>query len=60
MSDIRISSKDHTMDCDKLIICQVLDGTWVHDMCQGSPVGCKVVNGSHSGFRGALAKSKRQ
>ena len=32
--------------------CQVLDGTWMHDMCQRFPVGCKVVNGSHSGFKG--------
>ena len=42
------------------VLCQVLDGTWVHDMCQGVFCECKVVSVVHSGFKGVLAKSKRQ
>ena len=41
-----------------LAACQVLDGTWVLDMCQGSSVGCKVVSGSHSGFMGLLQRAR--
>ena len=40
--------------------CQVLDGTWVHNVCQGVFCECKVVSVVHSGFKGVLAKSKRQ
>ena len=38
--------------------CQVLGGTWVHDVCQGFSVGCKVVNESHSGFKGLLWRAR--
>ena len=42
----------------KTFECQVLDGTWVHDVCQRLSVGCKVVNGSHSGFKGSLRRAR--
>ena len=34
------------------VLYQVLDGTWVHNVCQGFSVGYKVVSGSHSGLKG--------
>ena len=40
--------------------CQVLDGTWVHDVCKGSSVGCKVCQWKSLWVYEALAKSKRQ
>ena len=38
--------------------CQVLDRTWVHNVCQGFPVRCKIVSGSHSGFKGSCKEQE--